>query len=241
MSRILLCLHGWGGSGASFQNLRDALKNDPVTILSPDLPGFGSEPEPPKPWTVDDYADWVEAYLKKEGVTEPILLLGHSHGGRTSITMAARGTVRIDHLYLCAAAGMRRGRHVRRALGMILSKAGAILFAIPGLSALLPKAKVLLSKILGSQDYQKASPLMKQTLVLLMQDNLVPLLPSIRVPTDIFWGEDDTQTPVRDARILRDGISGSALHVYPGVRHGVHRDKASEIAAVIRLQLANKA
>lgn len=241
MSPVLLCLHGWGGSGASFQELRDALKGEDLMILTPDLPGFGAEPEPEKPWTVDEYADWVEQYLLVQNVTGPILLLGHSHGGRTSIKLAARKSVAIQHLYLCAAAGMKRRRYAKRILGLLLSKVGGAFFAIPGLSALKPKAQKLLSKFVGSHDYQKASELMKKTLVLVTKENLMHLLPNIRVPTDIFWGENDAQTPVADAYILNDGISGSSLHVFPGVRHGVHREKAREIASVIRLQLANKA
>jgi len=237
MSSTLLCLHGWGGSSASYQELRDALKNDPITVFAPDLPGFGSEPDPERPWTVDDYADWVTEYLKKQNVAGPILLLGHSHGGRISLKLAARKTVPIRHMYLCAAAGMRRRRYVKRVLGLVLSKIGHVLFLIPGVKSLEPKARKLLARFVGSYDYEKASDLMKKTLVLVTKENLEPLLASVDVPTDIFWGEDDRQTPVADAYILRDGIKGSDLHVFPGVRHRVHRDKAREIAGVIREQL----
>lgn len=237
----LLCLHGWGGSSASFSELRDALKNDDVRILTPDLPGFGDEPDPEKPWTVDDYADWVTSYLDRQTVQWPILLLGHSHGGRISIKLAARKSMPIRHLYLCAAAGMKRRRYVRRFLGLLLSKSGNLIFSIPGMKSLETKAKKLLSKFVGSQDYEKASALMKKTLVLVTKENLAPLLPSIDVPTDIFWGEDDAQTPVADAHIIHEGIKGSELHVFPGVRHRVHRDKAVEIAAAIRRQIADEA
>lgn len=234
MNQVLLCLHGWGGSSASFHELRDALKDDGFTVLAPDLPGFGNEPEPPTPWTVDDYADWVTDYLKKQNVTGPILLLGHSHGGRTSIKLAARKSLPIRHLYLCAAAGMRRRRYVRRVFGLLLSKIGHAIFLVPGIGKWEPTAKKLLVKFVGSHDYDKASDLMKKTLVLVTKENLEPLLADIDVPTDIFWGEDDRQTPVADARIIRDGIRGSELHVFPGVRHRVHRDRAEEIAKVIR-------
>lgn len=237
----LLCLHGWGGSSASFQELRDALKSDAVTVLTPDLPGFGDEPDPATPWTVDDYADWVTEYLKKQNVNGPFFLLGHSHGGRISIKLAARKTLPIEHMYLCAAAGMRRRRYAKRVLGLLLSKIGHALFALPGVKSLEPKAKKLLVKFVGSHDYDKASDLMKKTLVLVTKENLEPLLPAIGVPTDIFWGEDDRQTPVADARILHEGIANSGLTVFPGVRHRVHRDKAGEIAAVIRRQMAGKA
>jgi len=190
---------------------------------------------------VDDYADWVTEYLKKQNVNGPIFLLGHSHGGRISIKLAARKTLSIGHLYLCAAAGMRRRRYVKRVLGLLLSKIGHVIFVVPGMKTLEPKAKKLLSRFVGSHDYEKASDLMKKTLVLVTKENLEPLLSSIDVPTDIFWGADDKQTPVADAHIIHDRIPGSRLTVFPGIRHRVHRDKALEIASVIQQQMADKA
>src|SRR3989344_3049617 len=65
MTPVLLCLHGWGGSKESFSELREALKNTDIEILTPDLPGFGSEPEPDRPWTVDDYAEWGAKWFEQ--------------------------------------------------------------------------------------------------------------------------------------------------------------------------------
>ena len=150
---VLFCLHGWGGSSASFQELRQALAQADITLFTPDLPGFGTEPEPTRAWTVDDYATWVEAYieasLKKISHHEKItvLLLGHSHGGRIAIKLAHRKNVRIDHLYLCAAAGIRHPRHVKRMVGLTLAKTGSLLLSLPGISALRPLAKRWLYKL----------------------------------------------------------------------------------------------
>jgi esterase/lipase len=66
MKTVLLCLHGWGGSKESFAELRSALKDSDIELLVPDMPGFGSEPEPKEPWTNDDYGDWVVNYAKKQ-------------------------------------------------------------------------------------------------------------------------------------------------------------------------------
>jgi pimeloyl-ACP methyl ester carboxylesterase len=237
---ILVCLHGWGGSKESFTELREALKNDPVTILTPDLPGFGAEPEPSRAWTVDDYADWVMEYLaasrKRLAMSdmEPILLLGHSHGGRIAIKLAASERLPIRHLYLCAAAGIRHSRHFKRIAGLLLAKSGKMLLSIPGMKSLQPTAKKLLYTLVRVHDYEKASPVMRDTLINVTRENLLPLLPCIHCPTDIFWGADDGMTPVADAYVMQKRIPDSRLHVFPGVRHGVHRERAADIAAVIR-------
>lgn len=239
MKPVLLCLHGWGGSKESFTELKAMLEGEDVLILTPDLPGFGAEPEPARPWSVDDYADWVEEYLKKTLRPTPyaLFLLGHSHGGRIAIKLASRQSGNrqspISHLYLCAAAGIRH-RSLKRVLGRILAGIGRAFFAIPGLSKLEPYAKKLLYKVLREHDYERASPVMKLTHAKVTAEDLTPLLPMITVPTDLFWGEDDTYTPIADGRLMHERIHGSVLHTFAGTRHGVHRDRALEIASVIR-------
>ena len=246
MRTVLLCLHGWGGSKESFTELRQALTGTDILILTPDLPGFGNEPEPSRPWNTDDYADWVRAYLVKNqslsGNEQPLLyILGHSHGGRIAIKLAVSGeqvaSSTIGHLYLCAAAGVRRPRHFKRILGLIFAKAGSLLLSIPGLRRLQPLGKKMLYRLVRVHDYEQASPVMRETLIRVTQEDLRPLLPSIMIPTDIFWGTEDQMTPIADAEVMHKAIKGSRLHTYPGVRHAVHRDRAREIAAVIRQQL----
>lgn len=234
MKPLLLCLHGWGGSKESFTELRAALAGVDIEILTPDLPGFGDEPEPERAWTNDDYADWVEKWLgtRHKAQDTKLLLLGHSHGGRIAIKLAARNFP-IAHLYLCASAGIRHPRHFKRVIGLTLAKTGKFFLSIPGMKVLQPIAKKLLYKLVRVHDYEKASPIMRQTMINVAEEDLRPLLSLIKIPADIFWGTDDQLTPVSDAHVMHDGIKDSHLHIYENVRHRVHRDRAKEIAEVI--------
>lgn len=248
MTHILVCLHGWGGSKESFTELRAALSGSDITVLTPDLPGFGSEPEPKTPWTVDDYANWTEEWIKKNlpATRQPlpaISLLGHSHGGRIAIKLATREPLpatrfSIEHVYLCAAAGIRHPRHFKRIFGLTLAKTGKFLMKIPVISYFAPLGKTLLYKLVRVHDYEQASPIMRQTMILVSREDLRPILKDIHAPTDLFWGTEDGMTPYGDALIMKQAISGSVLHTYPGIRHGVHRDKAQEIGAVIRARMS---
>lgn len=258
MSQVLVCLHGWGGSKESFTELREALKNTDLTILTPDLPGFGDEPEPDHPWTVDDYADWVQHWINEQRETkneQTIMLLGHSHGGRIALKLTVRqatnneqrtthstssgqaNNIHIDHLYLCASAGIYHPRMLRRSLGFLLAKIGKMFLSIPGIRSLEPWGKKLLYRLMRVHDYEKASVIMRETLRLVRNEDLTSLLPSITIPTDIFWGTKDTMTPIADGQLMHERITRSTLHVFPDMRHGIHREKAKEISDIIRSQI----
>jgi len=233
---LLLCLHGWGGSKESFTELRAALNGAPIEILSPDLPGFGTEKEPLRAWNVDDYAAWVEQYVLAHARMHgrKLLLLGHSHGGRIAMKLAVRGNLSIHRLYLCAPAGIRRGQYVKRAMGFLIAKTGKLLLRLPlMLNRIEPLSRRLLYRLLRTHDYERASTVMRETMARITAENFRPLLPQIQIPTDIFWGKEDRITPFGDARIAEREIPQSTLHTFHGVRHAVHRDRAKEIAAVI--------
>jgi pimeloyl-ACP methyl ester carboxylesterase len=242
MTKILVALHGWGGSKESWNELQSALGGSDVKMYTVDLPGFGNEPDPNTPYSVDDYADWVITWITNnvpESAVQPISLIGHSHGGRISIVLAHRqstGTTlpfTIEHLYLCAAAGIRHPRHFKRIVGISLAKTGKVFLRIPGLSALAPLAKKLLYKLVRVHDYERASIVMQTTLQRVSKQDLRNLLPAITIPTDLFWGTADGMTPYSDALYMQVHIPNARLHTFSGVRHAVHRVEAKAIALVI--------
>ncbi len=240
MKRVLVCLHGWGGDRSSFTELRAALKGSDLEVLTPDLPGFGTQAEPKHPWFVDDYADWVERWiLEHTATTDRIFLLGHSHGGRISLKLAARETrkVKLERLFLCAPAGIRHPRHIRRMFGLTLAKSGKFFLSIPGMKSLQPIGKKLLYKLVRVHDYENLTPVMRQTMINVSAEDLRPLLKDVSLPVDLFWGKDDTMTPFSDALIMEKELPNATLHAFPGVRHRVHRERAAEIAQVIKKRL----
>lgn len=230
---VLVCLHGWGGSKESFNELRKALKGTDIEILTPDLPGFGKAKEPKKPWKNNDYADWAEDWIHKH-TDGPIFLLGHSHGGRIAMKLCIRGDTKVKHLFLCASAGIRHSRHIRRIIGLTIAKPGNVLLSFPLLRKLKPVGKKFLYKLVRVHDYEKASPIMQETLRNVTREDFRHYLQKIRVPTDIFWGEEDHMTPYKDATIIHRGIKKSTLHSFSGVRHAIHKERAKDIAAEIK-------
>jgi pimeloyl-ACP methyl ester carboxylesterase len=123
---------------------------------------------------------------------------------------------------------------VKRFIAFVMAKTGKWLLSLPLLvNRVQPLARKILYRLLRTHDYERASPMMRKTMVQVAAEDLRPILPLVTVPTDIFWGHDDRLTPFSDAKLVLDGIRGSRLHAYAGVRHGVHKDRAREIAGVI--------
>lgn len=55
----------------------------------------------------------------------------------------------------------------------------------------------------GSSDYKSASPKMRAIMSRVVNEDLTNLLPEIKAPTLLIWGEKDTATPMRDARLMQ--------------------------------------
>ncbi|PIR53706.1 hypothetical protein COU75_04680 [Candidatus Peregrinibacteria bacterium CG10_big_fil_rev_8_21_14_0_10_42_8] len=119
----------------------------------------------------------------------------------------------------------------------MLAKGGKILFSIPGLHTLEPLGKKILYTLVRVHDYERASDVMRKTLIKVSQEDLRENLQHIHIPTDLFWGMDDGMTPFSDAKIMEEEIPNAILHRYEGIRHRVHRDKAKEIAKIIKSYL----
>ena len=79
---------------------------------------------------------------------------------------------------------------------------------------------------------------MRKTLILVTQENLRSKLKEITVSTDLFWGTADGMTPYGDAKIMESEIPNAKLHTYKDIHHRVHRDKAEEIAQIIKSRLS---
>ena len=79
----ILLLHGWGQKVEAFRPIIESLKKD-FKVYTLDFPGFGRSEEPKTIWSVYDYADMVEKFVKELEIKNPTIF-GHSFGGRVAI------------------------------------------------------------------------------------------------------------------------------------------------------------
>jgi pimeloyl-ACP methyl ester carboxylesterase len=77
---LIVFLHGWGDSGATFQFVVDALR-ERWHVVAPDWRGFGrTHQRAPGYWFPDYLAD-LDDLLSKYSPSTPVRLVGHSMGG----------------------------------------------------------------------------------------------------------------------------------------------------------------
>jgi pimeloyl-ACP methyl ester carboxylesterase len=232
----LVILHGWGSSKRAMmpvaQNL-SALRTSYVL----DLPGFGDSPEPHRAWTIDDYADSVQAFIESLE-EENVDVLVHSFGGRIMLKLCARefGKTHIDKVLITGGAGMKPKRslkyYIRKYTAKILK---APFMILPG--ALREKALAWLRttsvwKSLGSSDYSKLSGVMRETFVKSVTEYLESSLPQIPHEVLLLWGRNDEATPVYQGQRIEKGISNAALVIIEDAGHYAFLDKPKQFARI---------
>lgn len=228
--RAVIVMHGWGCKASTVDLLARAASGTGTTVYNLDLPGFGASSEPVEVWGVDQYTALIEEFAKKNGIKKPILI-GHSFGGRLAIVFASRNEV--EKLILVDSAGIKPRRSLKYYFKVYSFKTGKCL--LPLLLGENRAAKIIerWRGKAGSSDYAQASAKMRAIMSRVVNENLTSLLPEIKAPTLLIWGEKDTATPLRDARKMERLIPDAGLVSYPEAGHYSFLDRPAQTIAVI--------
>lgn len=234
----LILMHGWGCDHTTVASIATTASQT-HTVYSLDLPGFGQSAEPPAPWRPADYADMLEKFVGATGIEHPSLA-GHSYGGRVAIVYASRHPEEVDKLILIDAAGIKPRRSLKYYLKVYSFKAYKQWLKLT-LGREKAEGRINEERARrGSADYRAASPVMRATMSVSINDDLRHLMPAIKAPTLLMWGDRDTATPLRDARIMDKLIPDTGLVVFPGAGHFSFLDEPGRFAAVLSSFLSSK-
>ena len=85
----------------------------------------------------------------------------------------------------------------------------------------------------GSSDYADSTPMMRAILSRCVGEDLQNVMPSIKAPTLLVWGENDTATPLNDAKIMEKKIPDAGLVAFPGCGHYSFLDNPMGFRAVV--------
>lgn len=225
----LILLHGWGSNLQVFKPLAIELEKN-FKVYNLDFPGFGESSPPESVWGVEEYTVFLESFVAKFKISNPIIV-GHSFGGRVAIVYASRNSV--NKLILIDSAGVKPKRSL---------KYYAKIYSFKLYKNLLPfivgqkKAEERIERRrakAGSSDYSSAVGVMRNILVKVVNEDLKHLMPKIDASTLLIWGENDTATPVSDARIMERLIKDSGVVVLKDAGHFSFLDRAYDVNLII--------
>ena len=226
----LILMHGWGCNKSTVASI-EKIASQTHTVYNVDFPGFGDSTEPKTVWGVEEYTQIIEHLADVEGISSPVLI-GHSFGGRVGILYSSRNEV--NKLILVDAAGVKPRRsfsYYRKVYSFKIAKWFVNLFCSK------EKAEEIINKMRsrhGSSDYSGASQMMRAILSKVVNEDLKKVMPKIKAPTLLIWGEDDTATPLNDAKIMEKLIPDAGLVSFSGCGHYSFLDNPMGFSAVLQ-------
>lgn len=205
-----------------------------------DFPGFGNSPEPKSAWSVDDFADLIEEFVREIIPEDSFDLIVHSFGARIALKLLTRTkiTSKIDKVVFTGAAGLKPKRNTSFYLKKYMAKTLKMPFNLlpknlheKGLNNL---RQTSLWKSLGSSDYQKLSGVMRETFVACVNEHLDHLVPQVNHEILLIWGGNDTATPLSQGKRFENMLKESALVEINGAGHYAFLDKPKQFASILR-------
>ena len=216
--RTLYIIHGWTYSVEPWTKTLELLKKTGLNVKMLNVPGLTSESK--RVWTISDYVAWANKNLPDGAVA-----LGHSNGGRILLNLCAKNPKKLSRLVLLDSAGVYEPSKKRDILKTV-SKLGAPLKK-------LPYVEKVFHKLIGASDYDHAPENMKETLSNMLESDKSLNLSHVTTPTKILWGENDTVTPPRQARVLLSKLKNSTLEIYPDWTHAPYISDPEGLAKAI--------
>jgi len=218
----VVALHGWRRTSADFALLLEGLD-----ATAPDLPGFGAAAPPPGPWGAADYAAKVVPVC---GEGPPVVLVGHSFGGKVAVMLASAYPDRVRGLLLTgvplvappAPRPSWRYRAARR-----LNRLGLVR----------DERLEARRRRTGSDDYRAATGVMRDVLVRSLAETREGIyrraLAGVACPVELVWGGHDADAPVAVAEDATTVLAEARLTVLPGVGHLVPTEAPAALRAAL--------
>jgi pimeloyl-ACP methyl ester carboxylesterase len=234
----VLMLHGWGASAELVWPLASRLVTCGFAPCVVDFPGFGRTPAPVVPWSVSDYAMWTLDLMNALAL-DKVHLFGHSFGGRITLVLAADHPERFHKVVLANSAGLRPPIPLLVKLRTKLYRSVRHTLEAVGAQALAQDLRSRYNARFGSADYNAATGVMRETFIRVVSEDLRHYAARVQRPTLLFWGDQDTDTPLWMGQMLEKLIPDAALIVHQGAGHYSYLDRLSETAHIIAHFLLN--
>lgn len=223
--KVVLLLHGWGGSLNSFRFLEKFLIENGFSVINLDFPGFGASDLPPQDFEMQDYYKIVSELLDYEKV-ESVFVVAHSFGGRVSILLSALEPKRVKKLVLCGSAGLKPKFSLSKQIKIFNYKIAKKLKSI----GLIKRDLINY----GSEDYKALPEQMKPVFCKIINSNLENYLGDITAQTLLVWGTNDKDTPLYMAKKMNKKIKDSAIVTFDGCGHFCYLEQPEKFEIILK-------
>ncbi len=227
----VLYLHGWGRTHRDF----DAVRREEVLSACPaslalDLPGFGASPPPPNAGGAELYAHLLLPVLTD--CEPPLILVGHSFGGRVALELAYQRPKAVAALVLTGVpllkpVMVRKKPSLKFRLMRYANRMGLIS----------DKTMENLRNKSGSADYQAARGVMRDVLVAAVNETYEKQLQSLKMPVELVWGTNDSEVVPGIAVRAETMLAHAGLTILPDIGHFVPSEAPGRLAGIIANQL----
>jgi len=217
--RPVVLVHGLGGRCEDWRNLAPYLVHAGFRVYMPDLPGYGRSDRPADfSYSIPDEAQAVAGFMDALDLKQ-VELGGWSMGGWIAQYLAASHPERITRLVLFDSAGLNVAPAWNTELftpvsAMELDQLDVLLMPHPPAVPSFVAADILRVSRERAWVIHRALKSM-----LTGRDATDKLLPQLRMPVLIVWGELDHITPVDQAATMQRMVPQSQLDVIPNCGH----------------------
>jgi pimeloyl-ACP methyl ester carboxylesterase len=228
----VLLLHGWDANIGLMWPLAERLSPLGYRVYIPELPGFGGSETPPEAWSVFDYAKFMLLYMAHHDL-DRVYLIGHSFGGRLGLILGADHPDRIVKMALANSAGVRPRTAFHRRARLTAYKFIRDSLNRLGMRTFADQLRHGYNRRYGSVDFQNADGVMRETFVRVVNEDLLPYAARVTVPTLLFWGDQDKDTPLWQGELLEKTIPDAGLIVHKGAGHYSYLDRLADTVRVM--------
>ncbi len=209
----VLLLHGGACDSADWVETMVPLSGS-YTFYAPDLVGYGQSDRNRDGYYLSDFTDSTKGLIEALGLDSPLVIVGHSLGGRVALDIALNHPDKVRKLALIDTTGFSR-----------LARWGSFLGTMA----------YLIRRLLGRpQPYPR----------FMMENGAVPdwvcldRLPELKMPILILWNRRDPYYTVKGALRAKELMPQAQLEIMPRYGHAPHRTERDSFNKLLAAFLA---
>ena len=194
-AQSILILHGWGSNKEIMKQAFGRLLPDYKHIYL-DMPGFGKSSNDTI-LTTADYAQIVKQFLEVIGES-PKIAMGHSFGGKVATLLDTPCLVLLS------------------SAGVVTEKPWSIKLKIATVKFLKPLGMIFIRDLFKSKDVEGMSHEMYETFKNVVDEDFEASFAQSRSNALLFWGKEDTATPLYTGEKIAGLIPQSSFYPLEG-------------------------